>query len=296
MSYLKKMTSLLLTIFVFTTSFSQVEQTKHRLDDVYKECYSKHHGDFGALKCANEISQEWDKEILKYYNALMNILDTNAQNNLKQAEDQWMKYRNKEYIFSRKLYDMEGTMYSRIRAQKNMKIVRSRALELKSYYWILTEEDEPKIHNSTKDIELQKYNSVLPTPNSIFFNNPKPLAENIIEKYVKTYFETIQPIKLIARGRNEHEEPIWNCHQIASYGSISVETNFCDSTLSQSIRFENYSFEEVNRILKMLFKNNEYNIWNGNKYGPIEEGAGDCYTEIKKTENSIIINYYCVGC
>jgi len=281
-------------------SFSQVEQNNHRLDNEYKECCNKLHGDYGALECANEFSQKWDKEILKYYNALMNILDTNAQNNLKQTEDQWMKYRNMEYIFSRSLNNMQGTMYSRIRAQKNMRIVRARALELKSYYWIITEEEELPSYNPIKAIDStkqQKNNSILPTPDTTFFNNPKPIAENIIEKYLRAYFEPTQPTKLITRGRSEYGEPVRNCHQEIIYGNISVETNSCDMMgIEQTFKFKNYAFEEIKRILKMLLKDNEHEIWNGYKYGPREEGAGDCYTELKEAEDQVIISYYCVGC
>lgn len=296
MNYLKKIASLLLTVLVFTASYSQVEQTKHPLDNVYKDCCNRNHGDFGATSCAIEISEEWDKVILKYYNALMNILDTNAQKNLRKAEQQWMEYRNAEYTFSRDLSNMEGTMYTRIRAQKNMRIVRARALELKSYYWIKTEEDEPKNYRAGNINMGQKIDSALPIPDSSFFNNPKPPAENIIEQYVKTYFDTTQPIKLIARGRSEVGEPVRDCHYETIYGNISIETNYCDMTPSQSIKFHNYSFDEVNKILRILLKDNEYDTWNGNIYGPKEEGAGDCYIEIGKEGNTIIVSYECVGC
>jgi uncharacterized protein YecT (DUF1311 family) len=297
MSYLKKIASLLLTVFVITASYSQVEQVKHPLDNVYKDCCNRNHGDYGASKCANEINQEWDKEILKYYNALMNILDSNVQKNLREAEKQWMEYRNAEYKFSRDLSNMEGTMYIRIRAQKNMRIVRARALELKSYYWIKTEENEPKDYEAINLKKAQKIDSILPRPDSSFFNNPKPLAESIIEKYIKTYFKNTQPTKILERGRSEIGEPVRDCHQETIYGNISVETNSCDMMgIEQTFRFKNYAFVEIKRILKMLLKGNEHQIWNGNKYGPREEGAGDCYTELKEAEDQVIISYYCVGC
>jgi len=296
MSYLKKIAFLLLPVFVFTAPYSQVEQTKHPLDNVYKDCCNRNHGDFGATSCAIEISEEWDKIILKYYNALMNILDTNAQKNLRKAEQQWMEYRNAEYTFSRDLSNMDGTMYTRIRAQKNMKLVRARALELKSYYWIKTEEDEPKNYRAGNINMGQKRDSTLPIPDSPFFNNPKPAAENIIEKYVRAYFDITQPIKLIARGRSEVGEPVRDCHYEIIYGNISVGTNYCDMTPGQIFKFQNYSFEEVNRILRILLKDNEHDTWNGNIYGPKEEGAGDCYIEIGKDGNTIIVSHGCVGC
>ena len=296
MSYFKKIASLLLPVFVITASYSQVEQVKHPLDNVYKDCCNRNHGDYGASRCANEISQEWDKEILKYYNALMNILDSNAQKNLRKAEKQWMEYRNAEYTFSRDLSNMEGTMYIRIRAQKNMRIVRARALELKSYYWIKTEEDEPNNYWAVNINKGQKRDSILPRPDSLFFKNSKLISENIIGKYVKTYFIITQPTKLVERGRIEYGEPVRDCHYEIIYGNISVGTNYCDMTPSQTFKFQNYSFEEVNQVLRMLLKDNEYETWNGNIYGPKEEGAGDCYIEIGKEGNIIIVSYECVGC
>jgi len=296
MSYFKKIASLLLTVFVITASYSQVEQVKHPLDTIYKDCCNRNHGDYGASRCASEISQKWDEEILKYYNALMNILDTNAQNNLKKAEEQWMKYRNAEFLFSRDMHDMDGTMYYRIRVQKNMNIVRARALELKSHYWILTEEDEPKNYRAVNINQEQKKDSILLIPDSSFFNNKKPLAENIIEKYVRAHYKITQPTKLVKRRRIEHGEPVRDCHYEIIYGDISVRTNYCDMTPSQTFKFHNYSFEEVNKILRILLKDNEYDTWNGNIYGPKEEGAGDCYIEIGKEGNTIIVSYECVGC
>jgi uncharacterized protein YecT (DUF1311 family) len=296
MSYLKRIASLLFTVFVITASHSQVVQVTHPLDSVYKDCCNRNHGDYGTSRCANEISQEWDKEILKYYNALMNVLDSNAQMNLRKAEEQWMEYRNAEYIFSRDLSSMEGTMYIRIRAQKNMRIVRARALELKSYYWIKTEEDEPNNYGAVNINKGQERDSILPIPDSFFFNNPKPPGENIIEKYVKAYYKITQPIKLVERGRIEYGEAVRDCHREIIYGNISIETNYCDMAPGQTFKFHDYSFEEVNQILRMLLKNNEHDTWNGNIYGPREEGAGDCYIEIGKEGNTIIVSYECVGC
>jgi len=136
----------------------------------------------------------------------------------------------------------------------------------------------------------QSSESILPTPDSTFFNNPKPLTENIIEKYVKSYFTVSQPTKIIKTTSADHPEGVWNCHTRTEYGEISAETYTCDMQFDQTFRFENYTFEEVNRIVRILLKDDEYDHWVGNKYG---QGRTGCYVEIKNEKDKIIITYGC---
>ena len=299
MNCLKKTTTCLFTILIVTVSFSQVNQNIHALDKKYEACCNKQHGDYGALNCAIDMVKDWEKELNKYYWGLMKVLDSTSQNDLKLAQRQWAKYKDLETKLSNNIHNLKGTMYLRMRAYRHMKIVRARALELKSYYWIRTEEDDVKNYHSNQTIDrnsLQKNDSILPIPDEIFFSSPKPLAENIIEKYIKSYFQTTKPPQVIARAAKEHGEPVSNCHIIDDYGTVSIETYSCDMEIKQTLRFKNYTFKEIKKILRILLKDNEHNKWNANKYGPIKEGAGDCYTEIKKEEGLIVINYYCVGC
>ena len=137
---------------------------------------------------------------------------------------------------------------------------------------------------------LQSPELILPTPDSTFFNNPKPLAENIIEKYVKSYFTITQPTKVIETTSADHPEGVWDCHTRTEYGKISTETYTCDMQFDQTFRFENYTFEDVNRIARILLKDDEYDHWDGNKYG---QGGTGCYVEIKKGKDKIIITYGC---
>ena len=136
----------------------------------------------------------------------------------------------------------------------------------------------------------QSFESILPTPDATFFNNPNPLAENIIEKYAKSYFTVTQPTKIIKTTSADHQEGVRNCHTRTEYGNISTETYTCDMQFDQIFRFENYTFEEVNRIVRILLKDDEYNHWVGNKYG--QDGTG-CYVEIMKEKDKIIINFGC---
>ena len=62
--------------------------------------------------------------------------------------------------------------------------------------------------------------------------------------------------------------------------------------LEQTIRFKNYTYEEVNRIARFLLKDDEYKKWIDNRFEPIEATAG-CFLEIKDGGNTTIIEYGC---
>ena len=262
MNHLKKTITFILTLFVFNVAFSQNEQS-HRLDDIYKECCNKKHGDYGALSCAIDVSKEWNNEINKYYKGLMNVLDSNAQNDLKQAQEQWLTYRDLEYKFSESLHNMDGTMYSRMRVQRNMEISRTRALELKSYYWTRTEEDEPKDYESkTGQIETQqnKTDTILPTPDEAFFDGlDSSNVDAILEKYMEYY-----KIK-------------------------NVYTDNVDG--SYTYQLKGYPLEEVKSVLKMLLTVDDdlETGWNDGVYNYL----GMCNLEIYVVKNTIIIDFGC---
>ena len=138
----------------------------------------------------------------------------------------------------------------------------------------------------------QSSKSLLPTPDSTFFTNPKPLAENIIEKYIKSYFDITKPNRKI--GECGDSGSIWR----TEFSDIAIEACIVEiESLDYYERndqfvFKNYSMDEVNRILRLLFVDDEYDKWEGNNYGPFEGGAG-CFVEIIKEKDKIIVTYGC---
>ena len=312
MNSIKKTITLLLAIFVFNLSFSQFEQNEHRLDKDYKECCNNQHGDYGALDCAINLTKEWDKEMNKYYRGLINILDSATRYDLKLAQKQWVKYKDLEYKFSNSLHDMQGTMYLRMRAVRNMQIVRTRALELKSYYWVRTEEEEPKryISNTTQSVTQQnKPDSILPTPDAKFINSLDKSriinAEYVIEKYIDRYFYISKEKEVVEKAPSNHTEiPGQDCRFRTEYSSIAVEKDYgCDSyNQTTTIEFTNYSFREVKRVLKILLpteynrENNHGNPVNSNGWNKSDGDYsydGNCSLYIYKKENKILVKYGC---
>lgn len=310
----KTITYLLTFLCSLNLTFSQVDQSAHPLDKKYEQCCNNHHGDYGALNCAIDLSKEWDKQMNKYYLGLMNVLDSAAQNNLMKAQRQWIKYRDLEYKFSNSIHDMQGTMYLRMRAYRAMRIVRTRALELKSYYWVRTEEDEPeaKVQDSRSTLTVLKTGNttlVLPTPDSLFFGglevSKRNNAQYVIEKYIDTYLIVSKARDIIGKAPLSHTEiPGENCLYRTEYDSIVyVEDYGCDSYFqTTSIEFKNYNFDEVKRIVKILLpkvhKESSDDNFPVDRTGWDESGRyyeynSNCTLDIRKEENKIFISYGC---
>lgn len=312
---LVKTITYLLTFFAsLKLTYSQVEQNSHPLDEKYEQCCNNHHGDFGSLNCANEFTTKWNKELEKFYWGLMNILDSLGQNDLRLAQEQWLEYRDLELKFSSGLYDLEGTMYSRMRAQRIMNITKRRALDLKSYYWVRTEEDDPLVKeqdSSTTHSILHKENISLklPTPDTQFFSglekDKRNNAQYVIEKYIETYLAVTKEQKVIGKAPLYNTEiPGENCLFRTEYGNIAfIEDYGCDSYFqTTTIEFSNYSFDEVIEIIKILLPkvqnesdDDNYSLertgWNESK--SYYEYNSNCTLEIHKEENKIIVSYGC---
>lgn len=315
MNLLVKTITYLLTFFCsLNFAFLQVDQSTHPLDKKYEQCCNNHQGDYGALNCAIDMGNEWDKEMNKYYLGLMNVLDSTAQNDLKIAQNQWINYRDLEYKFSNSVHDMQGTIYLRMRAFRNMRIVRTRALELKSYYWVRTEEDEPKakVQDSIVTQAVLKTgntNLSLPTPDSLFFSrleiSKRNNAQYVIEKYIDTYLVVSKSREVIGKAPIYNAEiPGENCLYRTEYGNIAfIEDYGCDSYFqTTTIEFSNYNFDEVIELIKILLPkvqkvNDDGNYpayrngWNESEH--YYEYNSNCTLDIHKEENKILISYGC---
>ena len=89
----------------------------------------------GMNNCTNIATDEWDKEMNKYYKLLIDSLNNNEKEKLKEAQRQWLTYRDKELIFSYEMYgNKDGTMWTNVSTGRHLEIVKQRAIELKAYY------------------------------------------------------------------------------------------------------------------------------------------------------------------
>ncbi len=136
--------TLVLISFLLTIhAFGQETHTskKHPIDIRLEKCHliESNQTTFGMVNCETIAREEWDLEMNRYYKLLMNTLQTDEKVKLKAAQVSWLSYRDKEMEFSAKMYyNQQGTMWRVVAAGRSCDIVRQRALELKSYYEILT--------------------------------------------------------------------------------------------------------------------------------------------------------------
>ena len=148
--------------------------------------------------------------------------------------------------------------------------------------------------NNQKSI-INKNNLTLPTPDTALFNNPTPPIENIdiIEMYVKTYFTMTQPPKVLKTTSQDNPEGVFDCHVRTEYGNISMEEYNCDLQNEKTVEFTNYSIEEINRVLKILYPQVENKTWIESTYSYDSNGGYGCSLEVINENDKIVLVYGC---
>lgn len=126
-------------ILIFACSvLSQEKQTE--IDSLYKLCIDKNPSTQGVINCAAIAEEAWYKEMNKYYGLLMDILKDDEKAKFKDSQLKWAIYKDSEFDFSATMYyNLGGTMWHVVNADKRVDIVKARAIKLKDYYTNLTE-------------------------------------------------------------------------------------------------------------------------------------------------------------
>lgn len=133
--------SICFILVTFTAFAEDTTETRHPIDIRLEECLSidSNYTTYGMMRCEAIARDEWDKEMNKYYNLLITELSEEDVDRLRASQRQWLKFRDKEVDFSSQMYyGMEGTMWRVVAASSHTDIIKTRALELKSYYEMLT--------------------------------------------------------------------------------------------------------------------------------------------------------------
>jgi len=159
---------------------------------------------------------------------------------------------------------------------------------------LLSQKDAIDTLNNRTSI-TNKIKLTLPPPDTALFNNPSLPIENIdlIEMYVKTYFTITQPAKVLETTSADNPEGLWDCHIRTEYGNIAMEEYTCDLQLEKTVEFKNYSFEEVNRVLKILYPEVKNKVWEENTYVYDSNGGYGCSLEVIDENNKIVVFYGC---
>lgn len=123
-----------------TTAEETAKVEKHKIDKELETCMDKNPSTAGMVECIEKAIKQWDEELNKNYKLLSGVLDGEGQENLKKAQLEWIKFRDAEIKMIGSVYSKkEGTMYVPMSCDSVMEITKKRALELKSYYELITE-------------------------------------------------------------------------------------------------------------------------------------------------------------
>jgi uncharacterized protein YecT (DUF1311 family) len=124
-------------MFIPFVGFAQTTKQEHPLDKQFAACLdsAENQTTIGISACAVRAREAWDKELNMNYKLVMSKLSKEAQEKLKQAQRNWIAYRDKELELCYSLYgSLEGTIWSNVSANRQAEITRTRALELKAYF------------------------------------------------------------------------------------------------------------------------------------------------------------------
>ena len=128
-----------IVLSMWAISYAQ-ETPKHPIDKALDACLEKDSTTAGMANCVGKAYEKWDKELNRLYAELMKKLSADARTKLKEAQLQWLKFRDSEFKLQDGIYStLEGTMYRPMRVDSRMQLIKNRALELKSYLDLLKE-------------------------------------------------------------------------------------------------------------------------------------------------------------
>lgn len=122
----------------FTTQPKQnivpLNNTIHSLDKSTTACINKNYSTAGMIECFNQAYDQWDQELNTVYSLLVNNLTEKEQQALQQAQNAWIKYKNIQLESFNQTYDsLTGTMWTPIKLETTVNLIKNRVLELQAY-------------------------------------------------------------------------------------------------------------------------------------------------------------------
>ena len=126
-------------ILLSISLYSQDSSEKHRIDFQLEECLNDEwtQSTVDIMLCTDDALNEWDKELNIVYQKLMKLLTDDQKTTLRQAQKEWIKYRDLEFANIDSIYNMDGTMWGQVRIMERLEIVKNRTLSLTHYLEVL---------------------------------------------------------------------------------------------------------------------------------------------------------------
>lgn len=117
----------------------KIQETEDEIAQRYEDCCVENGSTVGIKDCIHQSTLEWEVEMEKYYELLLDTLDEVAKIKLIKSQEAWKSYAAEELEFSHEYYgNMDGTIWGIIGLSQTASKVKTRALELKYHYGAIT--------------------------------------------------------------------------------------------------------------------------------------------------------------
>lgn len=120
-------------VLCLASPLATAAKEEHSIDKTTQACVDKNSTTIGMMECLEKAFKEWDKELNKVYNALLKEVSATGKENLKNAQKQWLTYRDAEFKAINAIYDLEGTMWGLVAAEARNTVIKDRVLTLQNY-------------------------------------------------------------------------------------------------------------------------------------------------------------------
>jgi uncharacterized protein YecT (DUF1311 family) len=118
------------------------EREDNPIDKELKSCMNdpEHYSTYGMMECEQKAYDAWDKELNVVYKQLMSELGPKEQQDLKEDQRNWLKFRDSELKFTGDIYGQkEGTMWKPMAIDASAEIIKDRTLQLHHRLDVLNE-------------------------------------------------------------------------------------------------------------------------------------------------------------
>lgn len=124
----------LLSLQDILPSLKAQAKKNYPIEQALQNCIAKDFANTALLKCYQTAYQEWDKELNQLYKELRQLLNNKQQRVLKNAQRNWINYRDSEFLMLTTIYgNLAGNQWQLLIIATKVEIVKQRALELHDY-------------------------------------------------------------------------------------------------------------------------------------------------------------------
>ena len=131
---------LVLLLFCFMAILTACADVSSDIDGKEEQCINKVKSTDAMLICTNAAQEAWENELDKYYGLLKKTLDEEDKVVLEKAQKAWLEYKENQFdLINSVILEKQGTMYINAASGYRRRLVKQRAIELRTFYKTITE-------------------------------------------------------------------------------------------------------------------------------------------------------------